>query len=186
MRVFIGIKPDDKVRETIHSALKPFRKISTPIKWVKPENIHLTLKFIGETAPDLTARLTERLMKTRFQSPPITLNITGFGKFGLGRDLNVFWAGIEPNPDLSRLFEQMEIALAEAGIPRETRPFKPHITLGRNKKRTELTSILNLIEQNRETAVSRFSTRSFQIFKSILTPEGPVYSILKEVEFSHA
>lgn len=186
MRVFIGIKPDGEVRETIQKAMKPFRKMSSPIKWVKPENIHLTLKFVGEIDPDQNARLLKGLMETRFQLPPITLNITGFGKFGPGRNLDIFWAGIEPNPDLKRLFERMENTLSDNGFSRETRPFKPHITLGRNKKRIELTSILNLLEKYRDTPVADFSTRSFQIFKSTLTPEGPIYSILKEVEFSNA
>jgi 2'-5' RNA ligase len=186
MRVFIGIKPDDSVREMIGDALKPFQKISTPIKWVKPENIHITLKFIGEIGPVRKDQLIDRLKNARFQSAPISLHIFGFGKFGPGENLNIFWAGIEPSPPLKQVYDRIEETLAEMGIPRETRPFKSHLTLGRNKKHVNLKMILTLIEQYRDVSIARFTADGFHIFKSNLTAEGPIYSILEEVKLSHA
>jgi 2'-5' RNA ligase len=186
MRVFIGIKPDDSVRETIKHALEPFYRIPTPIKWVKPENIHLTLKFIGEIAPEKKDKIVAGIKKAEFQSAPISLHISGFGKFGPGKNLNIFWAGIDPSPPLKKVYDRIEDTLAEMGIPRETRPFKPHLTLGRNKKNADFTPILALIDRYRDVPITRFTFGEFHIFKSTLTPEGPLYSILEEVKLSHA
>lgn len=186
MRVFIGIKPDDSVRETIKNALEPFQKIPTPIRWVKPENIHLTLKFIGEISPEKKNQLVDGIRNTGFQSAPISLHISGFGKFGPGESLNIFWAGIDPIPPLKQVYDRIENTLAGMEIQRETRPFKPHITLGRNKKNFNFKSILALIDRYRDVSIARFELGGFQIFESTLTPEGPIYSILEEVKLSHA
>ncbi len=186
MRVFVGIKLDDAVVEKINNALKPFKKISTPIKWVKPENIHLTLKFIGEISGERKDELSSRLKHTRFQSGPIPIGISGFGKFGKGNNLNIFWAGIDDSNPLEQVYHQIEHTLDEMGIEKETRKFKPHLTLGRNKKNFNFKSMLTLIDQYLDLPIARFTASGFQIFESTLTPGGPRHTILEEVDFSNA
>ena len=181
MRVFIGIKLNDHTLENIDQFLIPFKKISSPIKWVKSKNIHLTLKFIGEVSEEMVTKIRDILSNNNFNMEPFELKLTGSGKFGRGKDLNIVWVGIDRNDKLELLFGQIEIALEKIGIKREIRPFKPHITVGRNKKPFNFKSILQLIEENTHSFISKFKVEHFQINKSELTQTGPIYSTLKEI-----
>jgi len=181
MRVFVGIKLDREAVEKIIATLKPFRKIATPIKWTKPENIHLTLKFIGDLEPAAYKQLEQVLSNGDYQLSPFTVRISGIGKFGRGPELTILWAGITPSPKLESLYRDIENRLASIGIPRENRPFKPHITLARNKKNFDTKPYIRLIDEHQGTFISESAIAGFQIFKSDLAPDGPTYTILKEI-----
>jgi 2'-5' RNA ligase len=181
MRIFVGIKLDDRVQKEIESFLKPFKKISSPLRWVKPGNVHLTLKFIGEVSDDQYSHIERRLSDTEFAAGPIELKLSGCGKFGKGDSLNIFWIGVDPDPTLTEIYDRIETSLAKAGIEKENRPFKPHLTVGRNKKNVNFKSFFRLMEENNDRLVSQFTVSHFQVFKSQLRPEGPVYTVLKEI-----
>ena len=181
MRIFIGIKLDDRVHEEIESFLKPFKKNSSPLRWVKPANVHLTLKFIGEVSDHQYAQIEQRLSDTEFNTGPLELSLSGCGKFGKDDSLKIFWIGIAANTSLTEIYNRIETSLAKAGIEKENRPFKPHLTVGRNKKNFNFKSFLQLMEENSRRLVSQFTATHFQVFKSQLRPEGPIYSVLKEI-----
>ncbi len=184
MRIFIGIRLSEQAHEDIEKALKPFRKIHTPIKWTKQENVHLTLKFIGEIPDEKYSPIESVLDNTDFNTGPFDLKISGFGKFGRGRDLNIFWVGIEKNEKLDSIYRKIENALAKIGIEKEKRPFTPHITLGRNKKQFEFKPIFDLLDASANQPVTTSPVASFQVFRSELRPAGPVYTVLKEVRLA--
>lgn len=181
MRVFIGIKFDDSTCRQIEKFLKPFKEISSPIRWAKPGNVHLTLKFIGEVTAEEYARIDDALSAAHFDVPPLTLEIAGCGKFGRGSELNIFWLGIEKNPGLEKLFQTIEETLAKIGISREERGFSPHITVGRNKQGFNFKPLLDLIAKRALVPITEFKAAAFQVFKSDLQPGGPVYTRLKEI-----
>jgi 2'-5' RNA ligase len=181
MRIFIGIKLNDMVLEKIEKFLKPFKKISTPLKWTKQENLHITLKFIGEVSPEQYSHIETLLNNTNFNTGAMDLNITGCGKFGRGRDLNILWIGTDKNDTLEDMYNRMENTLEKAGIAKERREFKPHITAARNKKPFNFKSFFKKIDENSEQFISGLKVTHFQVFKSQLTPEGPIYTILKEI-----
>jgi len=183
MRIFIGIKFDKTTIEKISQSLKPFKEFPTPIRWVKPENVHLTLKFIGEVNEEKKIQIEEVLSKISFQADSVEISISGFGKFGQREDLNIFWAGIKNNPELNSIYNQIEKALSNININRETRSFKPHLTLGRNKKKFDFKSFFSIIEKYTDLSIVTFTVDKFQIFKSTLSSQGPVYTILKEINF---
>ncbi len=186
MRVFIGIKLDDRVHEEIEKFLAPFKKISSPVRWVNPENVHVTLKFIGEVAEEKYAKIEKYLGEAEFDTGPFDLRLAGCGKFGRRETLDIFWIGITPCDSLTRVFKKIEDSLAKLGIEKENRPFTPHITVGRNKKNFNFKSFLQLVEENRDRSISEFNVDRFQVFKSQLRPEGPVYTILKEIPLAQA
>ena len=181
MRIFIGIKLDDTVLDSIETFLKPFRKIASPVKWTKRENLHITLKFIGDVPDDTYSEIETRLTAADFNTGPMDLKFTGCGKFGKNSDMNIFWVGMEKNEKLEDMFNRIEAALEKAGFPKETRAFKPHITVARNKKTFNFKSFFQLIDDNKERVISEFTITRFQVFKSLLTPEGPIYTVLKEI-----
>lgn len=186
MRVFIGIKFDESTRADIEKFLKPFKKIGTPIKWVKPENVHLTLKFIGEVSPEKFAQIEDAITSSDFAVGAFDLKIVGCGKFGRGSELNIFWIGIDKNEKIENLYQKIEDALQKVGISREEREFKPHLTVGRNKKRFNFKPLFQMIGEKADLPLSQFQVKAFQIFKSELFPTGPVYTVLKEISLDSA
>ena len=181
MRIFVGIKLDEATRENIARELKPFKKIANSIRWTEINNIHLTLKFIGEISADLLARIEASLLPAKIPVAPFPLKISGFGKFPAGDDLHIFWAGVEATPPLRVLFAGIEDTLAPLGIARETQPFNPHITLGRNKSRYNFKTLFEMLAAKRDLFLAECQVTSFQLFSSQLTPSGPSYKILKEI-----
>lgn len=186
MRTFIGINLDDATRQKVDSALKPFKKIATPIKWVKPENWHLTIKFIGEVNDEKKQRIIGVINAIPFAFQPFEILISGFGKFGRGNDLNIFWAGIQESETLKKFYLQIEDALEKIQIKKENREFKPHLTIGRNRRPFDFKSFNAVIEREQSKPVASFKAGGFQIFQSILTPEGPIYNIVEEITFPNA
>jgi 2'-5' RNA ligase len=181
MRIYVGIKLDAATRENITRELKPFKKIATSIRWTASENIHLTMKFIGEVSEALVGPIEQALLAAKIPVAPFPLKIIGFGKFPAGDDLHIFWAGVGDSPHLQALFASIENTLAPLGIARETRPFNPHITLGRNKARYNFKTLFELLAEKRDILLAEWQATSFQLFSSQLTPAGPLYKILKEI-----
>jgi 2'-5' RNA ligase len=181
MRIFAGIQLAEAVRERIAAELTPFKAIANSIRWTESRNIHLTLKFIGEVAPAKTELIKEALRSAKAHTSPFPLQIRGFGKFPAGDDLHIFWAGIDDSPQLQELFSVIEAALAPLGVARETRPFSPHITLGRNKARYNFKTLFELLAARQDVSLAEFTVSSYQLFSSQLTPRGPLYSVLMEI-----
>lgn len=131
MRTFIAINLPQRERLRIHRALRPLREEGLPVRWVEPENIHLTLKYLGEVH---SARLDQvRALVDRVAGGvgPLVLDVGGFGAFPTLRRPRVLWMGVDPTPELRCLKQDLEWALADAGFEAETRAFHPHLTLGR-------------------------------------------------------
>jgi 2'-5' RNA ligase len=122
MRLFIALHFSEEVRRVLLDAIAALRAQSDAGGFTRPENQHLTLAFIGESND--TAAI--RRVIDRCAVPPFGLTIGGFGRFG-----DLCWAGVEENPALKGLADTLQHELRKAGFPIETRPFKPHITLGR-------------------------------------------------------
>jgi len=186
MRLFIGLKLDSSTVAAVDRALQPFRKMPTPIHWVKPENMHLTIKFIGETEETTASAVKETLADLDHRTAPFDLTIRGFGTFGRDNDVRVFWAGIAENAALAELARTIEHGLEKIGIPPETRPFTPHLTLGRNKTHHNFRPLLLKIRETDPAVIASETIRGFQLFKSDLAPQGPTYTVIKEVPFQNA
>jgi len=186
MRIFTGIRLSEEAREKIVKELDPFRRIAPSIRWTGKENIHLTLKFIGEVEPGLSGKIAAALATAKFPLPPFRLRCRGFGKFPPGDDLHIFWAGVEDDPRLLSLFHAIEALLLPLGVACETRPFQPHLTLGRNTSRADFRRLFKLLGEKKDLFLAECPLAAFQLFRSDLTPAGPVYSIIKEIPLAAA
>ena len=134
MRIFIGIDLDPEVRARIERFLEGVEGFAPDARWMRPESLHITLKFIGEQPPERVEAITERLR--RVESSRFEIRIRGYGFFPTAKAPRVFWIGIDAGPQLAELAESIDIATAELGIPREDRPFSPHLTLARDRGRS--------------------------------------------------
>lgn len=122
MRLFVAIELNDEMKNGLLDIQGQFRRLGVRGNYTRPENLHLTLAFIGDyPEPD---RVLEAMGALSF--PPVELRLRGLGSFG-----ELWWAGLEENGELSRLVSQLRRALAQAGIPFDKKKFLPHITLVR-------------------------------------------------------
>src|SRR5205085_4259320 len=127
MRIFVGIDLDDEIRAKISRFLEGVRGFAPDARWARSESLHVTLKFIGEQKPEQVEQVTQCLRKIKSGKPEICF--AGYGFFPTSKAPRVFWIGIQAGPELAALATAIDVAAAEAGVPREERPFSPHLTL---------------------------------------------------------
>lgn len=119
------------MREALWAATAPLRELEFPVKWVRGEGIHVTLKFLGDVAEERAAELGAAVTRAATGARALSLALGGFGVFPDFRRPHVVWAGIAPDPGLEILQHRLEQEFAPLGFPTEARPFRPHVTLGR-------------------------------------------------------
>jgi 2'-5' RNA ligase len=129
MRIFIAVDIDDAIRMRIQRFLEGVCEFAPEARWVRPESLHVTLKFIGEKPEPLVAQIKSAL--SAIQAVPVELTFRGYGFFPTLKAARVFWVGIEAGPPLVELAKKVDESTAALGIPKEDRPFSPHLTLAR-------------------------------------------------------
>ena len=162
MRIFIGIDLGSEVRTRIERFLEGVQGFAPDAKWVRPESLHITLKFIGEQTPEQVEAISERLR--RVESSAFEIRCAGYGFFPTAKAPRVFWIGIQAGPQLAALAESIDTATAELGIPREDRPYSPHLTLALRRRRAEIGVA--------ETAESRWPQRDFRSARKAARRDG--------------
>jgi RNA 2',3'-cyclic 3'-phosphodiesterase len=134
MRIFIALDIDDAIRERIQRFVEGVRNFAPDARWVHPESLHLTLKFIGEKSADTVEEIKRALASIKSQSFELTFR--GYGFFPTPKSARVFWIGIESGPLIGSLAKSIDEATAALGIPREDHEFSPHLTLARGGGRS--------------------------------------------------
>jgi 2'-5' RNA ligase len=190
MRVFIAIDLDNQIREKIARFLEGVRGFAPDARWVRPESLHLTLKFIGEQKAEQVAAITECLQRVSVKHAEIRL--AGYGFFPTAKAPRVFWIGIQAGPELAELAASIDSALAELQVPPEDRPFSPHLTLARGgggsgspkwRQGDGPNSVFATL-QKRLAAMSELdfgtmTAREFFLYQSQLSPGGSKYTKLQ-------
>jgi len=181
MRLFTALDLPAEVTANLRDLLQRLRP-TAPIPWSPPENLHITTKFIGEWPEARLGELKAALVPLATRAP-FAVRIHRLGFFPNARAPRVFWCGIEA-PALAGLAEATDGATASLGIPREIRPFSPHLTLARIKDRGPLDSLHQAIAGVAAADFGRFEARSFFLYLSQLRPSGSVYTKLAEFPLS--
>ncbi len=178
MRCFIAIDIPDNLKREIVDATKIARAEHSELKWVEEENLHITLKFLGEVEPSRVEKVKGALERVSRMIRPFSLSTSSFGTFPEKGALRVFWIGIEGDLDiLRRLHELIDAECSRLGFAKEKREFTPHLTLARARRYThERVTLedLNLKELRKKP----FRVNEIVLYQSILRPEGPVYKKL--------
>ncbi len=156
------------------------------VRWVDPSGIHLTLKFLGPTAPTLADRIIAALDR-QFDSPVVPqLTLAGLGTFPTGRNPRVIWAGVSGDPvTLDALHRRVEDAAVGLGWPAERRPFRPHLTLGRVRDRVsprQRQAIADVVARSVLPAASSWRPDTVRLYRSELTPRGAIYTSLGDIK----
>jgi 2'-5' RNA ligase len=177
MRLFIAVDLPDELRKelgTVQMALKP---LTDSARWVAPESIHITLKFLGEV-PEKRIEDVEQAL-TGLSWKQFTVTVRGVGFFPGNRSPRVFWAGMEA-PTMQGLAEELDSRMERLGFDKEKRAFRPHITLARARDTRIDSSLVTGSAEYQEHNFGSFTADRVFLFKSTLKPSGAVYEKLKE------
>ena len=127
MRLFIALDIDDAIRQRIQRFIEGVSGFAPDARWVRPESLHVTLKFIGEKPAESVEEIKRALSNVRAE--PVEITFRGYGFFPTAKAARVFWVGIESGPQLTTLAKVVDEASFSLGIPKEDHPFSPHLTL---------------------------------------------------------
>ena len=134
MRIFIALDIDEAIRQRIQRFMEGVSGFAADARWVRPESLHVTLKFIGEKPQEAVEQIKQGLSGARTE--PVAMSFRGYGFFPTAKAARVFWVGIESGPQLPVLAHMIDQALKALGIPEEEHPFTPHLTLARGAGRS--------------------------------------------------
>ncbi|MBI4563947.1 MAG: RNA 2',3'-cyclic phosphodiesterase [Planctomycetes bacterium] len=170
MRAFLAIPLDAELRPRVARTIDNLRTSGADVSWVRPENLHLTLKFLGEVPEDLR-------LDFHSSGSPFCVELKGVGQFG-GR---VVWVGLAGNlAPLVSLAGSAEEAAVRAGVPREGRPYAPHLTIGRIRSRRNLAALRRTMERWALESFGPWWIRACVLMRSTRSPQGSIYSVLTE------
>ena len=185
IRCFIAVDLPDDIRASIRAYLSELKRLASAVRWVRVENIHLTLKFLGEIESEKVKIIEDRLYDSESTFSPFKLSITGSGCFPGRKSPRVFWLGFEQgieNP-LFTIHQWIEQQLLPLGFTKEKRRFSPHLTLGRVKYQENFSDLYAFLDQQ-PFKKTMFSVNKLSFMQSMLKPTGAEYSVIHEYFFS--
>ena len=180
LRLFIAIELPSNIIDGLRNVQEELKDKSNKSSWAKPENIHLTLKFLGDTETGKIDSMVNILEGIAGRSFSFEISVKGVGTFPAAGNPRVIWVGIEENKDMLQLYNNIEEGLAALGFEKERRDFKPHLTLGRIKFLNDRAGLKRRLEKVAGLNLGRVAVAGFALFKSTLTPEGAIHTRLKE------
>ncbi len=179
MRVFVALNLSTAEHARLSQATAGLREAGYPVRWVPPENVHLTLKFLGEVAEGRIAELSMAVDEAAAGVGAFRLAVGGLGAFPSLSRPQVIWVGVQLHATLEALQRSLEDALAERGYPREERHFRPHLTIGRARKGAKPREFQGLEELVARTPYDdAFEIRSVDVMRSRLMPSGALYDVV--------
>ncbi len=181
MRTFIAVEVPDRVKSQVGDYVSQLSSgFDNGVKWVRPDNLHFTIKFLGEISEDGLEAVRRCVDSTAAEFSPFTLGIGGIGFFPSERKPRVFWLGADGGGErLLEIFQDLETCLEEHGFDRDDKPFSPHLTIGRVRRNRRVDIPDDIIDFDHVT----FDVGGLRVIKSTLTPKGPVYEALHESPF---
>jgi len=184
MRLFVAMDVPDEIKGVISTALEGLKSGVEGVRWVKPENIHLTLKFIGDYEERKLDRLVDEVRKAALRSPRFTALLGGCGAFSSPSKARVIWVDMrEGGEGAAVVARKVDSRLGKIGVKRESRPFRAHLTLGRLKRPKDCSDMLDRLDDDlEELAEMPFDVHEIVLYRSLLSSEGPTYVSLQHIE----
>jgi RNA 2',3'-cyclic 3'-phosphodiesterase len=188
VRLFVALEIPGTVRQNFAALLEELRSAASHAgdkrpRWVRPENLHVTVKFIGQLPEGKLDDMRNALAAVRSPSA-VAMNFCGLGFFPNEKRPRVFWAGLAASPNLSALARDVDRATASQGVPLETREFTPHLTLARFEPPGISETLRAAIQKNTAREFGSFRTTEFHLIESKTKPSGAEYTRLASFHFA--
>ncbi len=184
-RLFVAIKvvPDENLLKS-YAALRHALQLER-ISWVKPENFHLTLKFLGKTPEEKIQFIRTALQQVTEQTVAFSMKMDGTGIFGSSYKPRILWYGVENDTAIHQLGETVLNSLDNAGFPRDRQNFVPHFTIGHIKKIEHKKLFQEAIAAHCHDFLQEFTVDKIILYESLLKPSGVVYRVVMEFSLGH-
>jgi len=179
VRTFLGVPLTEELREAIHSLQSGLKSRIRDIRWCRPENLHLTLHFFGETEQENLEKIRVSVLSVKRCHRPFQVDVIGLGAFPSLRRPKVIWLGLNPQNQLGQLHRDCRRALHAAGLVTDSRSYSPHLTIGRAKNRTNELTVLG--SELGHQLVGHLPVDRLILYESRLKPGGaehiPLFTI---------
>lgn len=190
MRLFVALEIPSGVRDNLATLMDELRgtdgtSAKSKARWTRPENLHVTLKFIGQVDAGRLQSMRAALTEVRSDSP-VDLRFHGLGFFPNEKRPRVFWAGIQASQNLTSVAGAIDEHLGKLGIPRETRAFSPHLTLARFDPPGISEKLRTAAQENTDRDFGTLRTGEFHLIESKTHPGGAEYTRLASFHFAQA
>lgn len=186
MRLFVALEVAPEVRERIREVLPDLQKHCPAARWVRPEGIHVTLKFIGQVEAAQAGAIQESLRRIG-SDQPVEMQFQGLGFFPNKRRPRVLWCGVRASPNLAELAADIEDALVALAIPKQSHGFVPHLTLARIEeekvRRNRIDQLLAAAEGLETRSFGLTQQQHFHLYQSLTKPSGAEYRRLESFPF---
>lgn len=181
IRTFLAVLIDEDLRQKIFDAQNCVRKCASNVKWVEPDNFHITLKFLGDVAEEQIPEISAVITETVKSVPAFDLSFKGLGAFPRPERARVVWVGIEQGREqLIDMAKALEKSLAALGFDKEDKPFKAHVTIGRVRDNKPTAGLARGLAEIETPDLGTQRVECVSVMQSELLREGPVYSVISE------
>ena len=182
VRTFVAVEISEPVRRAAAKLMKTLSTTAADVKWVEPQNLHLTVKFLGDVSMKETARICQAVQKAAAEVEPFELALGGVGAFPSPRRPRTIWIGghCDAAADgMALLHEKIEQRLAKLGFRKDSRRFQAHLTIGRVRRGGPgMADLARLVQENADLQFGKTTVKEAVVFSSQLTREGPTYQPL--------
>ena len=182
MRLFVALDLPDSVRHAITELIAKLKPKSQGARWIKPENLHITLKFIGHVGNEKLSTIQAALSSIH-AAHPVELHLRGMGFFPNEHRPRAFWCGIAASPNLTELAADLDRALVPLGIEAESRPFTPHLTLARFKSDEGIREVVQAANDMKSADFGAATETNFHLYESLLKSTGAQYNRVASFPF---
>ena len=185
IRTFIAIEIPGDIQNKIAELQSGLKGLGGRITWVKPQNMHLTLKFLGDTDESLLENISEKLRQLALSFNQFEIKVKGVGAFPNLRRAKVFWVGTETDSStLIELAKEIDQQMSEFGYDREKRRFSAHLTMGRVRDNKGIEPLIKKLQKEELFNPGKFVVKEILFIKSELTRQGPIYTVLKKININ--
>lgn len=180
IRAFIAVEINDAIRAGLANVQSVLKEANGHVSWVRPQNIHCTLVFLGDIFLDSVSAAAHALVQAASACRPFEIEISGIGYFGSARSPRIIWAGVAGQTDvLIKLQDKITAAVLPAGLKPDLKPFSPHLTIGRVRSNRNAADLIRALEENKSKSFGKLSVQRIVLMQSRLTAKGPEYTLLQ-------
>ncbi|MCE5213945.1 MAG: RNA 2',3'-cyclic phosphodiesterase [Methanobacterium sp.] len=181
MRAFLAVDLDESLRDKVLEVQENLKSANARVKYVEKENLHFTCKFFGEISTNKANKLIKIITEKIINHNQFMINIKGTGVFPHLGYIRVIWLGLEQSEEFSQLLRDLDGEFIKLGFKKE-RSYIPHLTIGRVKGAQNKEALVSLIKELEDFEIGNMKVNRISLKKSELTPEGPIYTTIKEFE----
>jgi 2'-5' RNA ligase len=175
IRCFVAVNIDEGLKRDLYNATQGLREIRCDVKWVSPENMHITLKFLGDTPEELVPKISGRLSGIACSHGPFRIRLRSAGVFPDRRRPRVVWIDMSETDEILKLQKEVEESLITLGYKKENRPFSPHLTIGRVRAPEGSDSLVRGVETLKEKDFGIIQVEKISLMRSDLRAAGAKY-----------